>query len=136
MLNVVCFRRYIRPVWRVAIYLDGVLAMSNYYEFLKAPEDEISVSWPGETKSYKPSDIKSLESEIARLKRAVTKLETLILLTDPSVSNVEMNEVAGRQWTEYMEFCKARAILEGESFMGIKIEVDPTMGTNEWRLKK
>lgn len=38
--------------------------MSNYYEFLKAPEDEISVSWPGETKSYKLSDIKSLESQL------------------------------------------------------------------------
>lgn len=77
MLNVVYFRRYIRSVWRVAIYLDGVLEMSNYYEFLKAPEDEISVSWPGETKSYKLSDIKSLESEIARLKRANEKLKEI-----------------------------------------------------------
>ena len=64
MLNLFYFRRYIRSVWRVAIYLDGVLEMSNCYEFLKAPENEISVSWPGETKSYKLSDIKSLESQL------------------------------------------------------------------------
>lgn len=38
---------------------------------------------------------------IALLKEQKEKLIRLILLSDPSVSNVEMNEVSARQWQEY-----------------------------------
>lgn len=34
--------------------------------------------------------------------RKVDKLKRLILLTDPAVSNVEMNDIALRQWNEFV----------------------------------
>ena len=39
------------------------------------------------------------------LEQHVEKLKQLILLTDPSVHNVEMNDLTTRQWTEYRNWC-------------------------------
>lgn len=45
------------------------------------------------------------EKRIEYLKSHIKKLKQLILLTDPAVHNVEMNDLTTRQWTEYRKWC-------------------------------
>ena len=45
---------------------------------------------------------KHLDRENYRLARTVEKLKRLILLTDPSVSDVAMNELSVKQWNEFL----------------------------------
>ena len=39
------------------------------------------------------------------LEQHVEKLKQLVLLTDPAVHNVEMNDLTMRQWSEYRKWC-------------------------------
>jgi hypothetical protein len=45
---------------------------------------------------------KVLTDMVIEMSNRITKLKQLILLTDPVVSNVEMNETAKKQWLEYI----------------------------------
>ena len=45
-------------------------------------------------------------AQIAEMK--VEKLEALLLLTDPAVSDVAMGTVTMRQWSEYSRWCEEK----------------------------
>lgn len=45
------------------------------------------------------------EKRIEYLKSHIKKLKQLVLLTDPAVHNVEMNDLTMRQWDEYRKWC-------------------------------
>jgi FMN phosphatase YigB (HAD superfamily) len=46
--------------------------------------------------------VESYPGEIQKLKEQKEKLIQLILLTDPAVAHVEMNELSTMQWQEYV----------------------------------
>lgn len=48
------------------------------------------------------SSYEAAQEKIKTLEARVEKLKRLMLLTDPIVSNVEMNSVAVTQWDEYI----------------------------------
>lgn len=45
--------------------------------------------------------IQDLLHQLNSLSEEIDKLKSLILLTDPAVSNVEMNELTAKQWIEF-----------------------------------
>ena len=44
----------------------------------------------------------NLRNELTATQKKLDKLKALILLTDPVVSNVEMNKLSAKQWAEFI----------------------------------
>ena len=72
--------------------------MKYFYNILFEFDEGVMLSW------FANAIMTGYDHSSRRSEEKINKLKSLLLLTDPAVSNVEMNDLSLKQWNEYTKW--------------------------------